>query len=176
MHAMNLSPGSNEKLFWEAKPSYIMYWKPYLFYGVGYLFCLSLLFSLPIVATIGILFLVYKTFDKYWEVKNTHYFFSHERLRIVHGGFNKRTFEIDILSISDVVLHEPFIYQIFKLGILEIKHTQWGLEHLYLNGIKQPQKVREVISGLARRSVNITTYDYIDLAQLNHNETIKLLK
>jgi Bacterial PH domain len=173
---MNLQAGSNEIVFWEAHPSQLMYIKYYALYGFGLLFCLSTISSFPIISIIGILFLSYKTFEKYWEVKQTHYLFTHERLRVVHGGFNRRTFDITLTNISDVELHESFIYQIFKLGTLEIKHTQWGVEHLFLNGIEDARNVRERISGFSRRSDNVKTYDYIDLAPLNNAESIKLLK
>ena len=173
---MDLQAGSNEIVFWEARPSQLMHIKSYALYSVGFLVCFGLLFAYPIVALLGIFYLGYKTFAKYWEAKTTHYLFTHERLRIVHGGFKRRTFDIALRSISDVVLHEPFLYQIFKLGILEIKHTHWDIEHLFLNGIENPRHVRERISGLSRGSGNVTTYDYIDLSQLNNAESVKRLK
>ena len=173
---MNLQAGSNETLYWEARPSQLMFIKQYVIYGFLSLLCLSSIFSFPIIATLGLLFCGYKIFEKYWEAKTTHYWFSHERLRVVSGGFNRQTFDVALRNISDVVLHEPFIYQLFHIGILEIKHTQFGVEHLFLNGIESPRHVRERISGLSRGSDNVDTYDNIDLSQLNQGEAIKRLK
>ena len=73
--------------------------------------------------------------------------------------------------------------QIFKLGILEVKHTQLNIESLYLNGIKDPRRVREIISGFSRRSDNVPRYNSadlsltdIDITKIGKVETRKLLK
>lgn len=174
---MAFTAGTNETLYWKAQPSQLVYLKNYVLYGFGILFCLSMLFSYPFLAISGILFLSFKVFEKYWEVKHTDYFLSHERLRIVKGGvFGRRTFDIELFRLRDVELHEPFFHQIFGLGIIEIRNLQWDKEQVILNGVKNPQAVREIIRGVANGSKNITTYMSIDLSQLQQSEQSKLLK
>ena len=98
-------------------------------------------------------------------------------LRIVKGGvFGRRTFDIELFRLRDVELHEPFFHQIFGLGIIEIRNLQWDREQVILNGVKNPQAVREIIRGVANGSKNITTYMSIDLSQLQQSEQSKLLK
>ena len=111
------------------------------------------------------------------EVQQTHYFLSHERLRIVKGGlFGRRTFDVERHRLMDVELHEPFLHQIFGLGIIEIRNIQWDKEHVILNGVRNPRAVREIIRGVATKSDNVRTFLRLDLSQLNQQEQQKLLK
>lgn len=174
---MNYTAGSNETLYWHAQPSQLIYLKYYALYSLGFLICLSAIASYPLFAIAGILFLGFKTFEKYWEVKQTDYFLSHERLRIVKGGISgRRTFDVEIFRLRDVELHEPFFHQIFGLGIIEIRNLQWDKEKVTLNGVRNPQAVREIIRGVATKSGNVSTYMSLDLSQLHHAEQQKRLR
>ncbi|MCB0583236.1 MAG: PH domain-containing protein [Phaeodactylibacter sp.] len=174
---MTYSAGTKEILYWAARPSQLVYLKQYIIYGAGVLPCLLLIPFYPIFAIIGLLFLSFKTFVKYWEVKQSQYFLSHERLRIVKGGlWGRRTFDIERYRLIDVELHEPFFHQIFGLGIIEIRNLQWDKEKVTLNGIENPRVVREIIRGVATNSRNIETYLCLDLSELHHAEQRKLLK
>jgi hypothetical protein len=174
---MAFTAGTNETLFWADRPSQYLYIKQYAIYGFGLLICLGNIVSYPLFAIIGILFLSFKIFEKYMEVQQTHYFLSHERLRIVKGGlFGRRTFDVERHRLMDVELHEPFLHQIFGLGIIEIRNLQWDKEHVILNGVRNPRAVREIIRGVATKSENVRTFLRLDLSQLNQQEQQKLLK
>ncbi len=73
-------------------------------------------------------------------------------------------------------LHEPFFHQIFGLGIIEIRNLQWDKEKVTLNGVRNPQAVREIIRGVATKSGNVSTYMSLDLSQLQHTEQQKRLR
>jgi hypothetical protein len=153
----NFTIESQEYLVWEGYPSQAINLKFYALFGLGLLFSVALIFSHLLIGTIGAMVFCFLIFDKYIEVKDTHYALTHERLRIVIGGLltGRQRYEINITDLLDVKSNESLIDQVFGTCTLVLDFRGDPLLSSYkdlykkgvhiMKGLKDPEKSFELI-------------------------------
>lgn len=162
---------SLEALIWAGRPSQTVNSKFFTLYGSGLLVCFILLFTWPIIASVGMLVFLFLIFDKYVEARDTKYDLTHERIKIVSGGIltQRQTAEIDINDLIDVKINETFFQQLSKTGNITLEFKGDPLttgyrdlvkkeRHILLE-IKDPQRAYEIIRACIKKTLNTQTLD-----------------
>lgn len=170
---MNTRAVTREGFYEAIKPSQWVFIKQYAMYGIGAFLCLTKIVTYPIFAVIGLLFCAFKIFEKYMTVKNSSFLISQERLVIKSAtlwGIN--VYDIERWRIRDVELYQPLLFQIFKIGNLRINSSQYDKQELTLFGVENPMYIREIISSIARGSINEGDYEAVRIEDLPKNKNL----
>jgi membrane protein YdbS with pleckstrin-like domain len=149
---------SREIYFWQSNPSQLAYLPVYTILILGIIFFITLISKHQFISITCIILILLFIFQKYTEAKHTDYLLSHERLRVRIGGIftGRKTFDCPMDEINSVTLNEPFFSQIFGIGNIEIG-VDFSKTKIVLKGIKEPNKIREIIRAIAFKSVNMHT-------------------
>ncbi|MGN1212685.1 MAG: PH domain-containing protein, partial [Christensenellales bacterium] len=83
------------------------------------------------------------TFTRYSLVKKTG---QHIKLVNVNGFLTTRTEEVKLFRVDDIGVYQSFINKIFGVGTITIYCNDASCSKLELRNIKNPFKVRELIS------------------------------
>lgn len=124
-----------EELLWEGAPSHVLNWKVYAV-------CVVLS---PLV--VPLLVLAWK-----WvELKNQRYALTTERLQTRTGVFSKRTDDLELYRVRDVVIEEPFFYRLFGAGNIRMQTSDRTHPEFLIPAVKDPHGVTEHIRRQVER-------------------------
>jgi membrane protein YdbS with pleckstrin-like domain len=83
------------------------------------------------------------------RIKNTHYKVTNQRILVEQGVLSKSLEEVDMRSVDDTEVHQPFLERLFGIGEVWIVSTDKVAPKVLLQGIHEPRKVRELIRSTA---------------------------
>lgn len=93
----------------------------------------------------------------------TKYVLTEEKLLITTGALSTHEEEIRLYRILDFTVHKSLFDRIFNLGTIEIHTADRSTPTFLLAGVKDPNKVKEIISNKVeeeRRKRNVTTREF----------------
>ncbi len=158
---------ANEKLLWKSDISQAVYFKNYALLSISIIISFSITLNSFFIGILGVIGSSLYAFELYVRARDTSYELTSERIRIVIGGMFKgrKTYDIDLDDLKDIELYESFLNQQFKIGTLKLiflgdvipnaYQELYRLNYHILNGIKFPEKSRELIRATIKKSSNM---------------------
>jgi len=121
-----------EKIIWEGTPSQLLNIKYYVICGIFFW-------------TIIPLFMMYWN---YLKIKNMKFTITSQRLISREGIFNKKTEQIELYRIKDIILVEPILLRIFKLGNVILITSDKTKPNQLLLAMHDPNNLRDIIRNI----------------------------
>lgn len=140
---------NNETVNWKGKSSQMANLGTYFIGVVLVFFCLSLKGTWAPIGNMIIIGIVSKMFWIFLQTYTSNYILTNERIIRQEGIIFRKTFDIELRRVKDVLLTEPIWYRIFGLGNIQVLSTQVGAMEFYLKAVPVPIQIRETIRRIA---------------------------
>jgi uncharacterized membrane protein YdbT with pleckstrin-like domain len=109
----------------------------------------SQLLNLGVYILCGLFFwLVIPIFVAIWkwlELRSSTLELTTERLKQTHGVFSKRTDELELYRVRDIVLEQPFFLRLFSLANVVLETSDKTTPRVIIKGIRQAQELANTI-------------------------------
>ena len=119
----------DEQTIWKGTASHSLYFGTYVLCG---LFCWLIV---PIFIALA----------RYFRVRFRRYEIGSERILVTTGWLSRRTEELELYRVRDLVLEEPFFQRLFGAGTLILHTTDASTPVLVLGGIPGAAALRDPI-------------------------------
>ncbi|MEW6281230.1 MAG: PH domain-containing protein [Candidatus Eremiobacterota bacterium] len=139
-------PVEEEKVVWEgarSAKSLLNFW-----------WCLSFLLVIPILVFLGV---------AWYEKARRGYRLTNERLTITTGLFGRQSEDLKLVRVEDVNFTQTFFNRLMKVGDVHLISTDKTDPNLTLQGVPDPEPLKETIWKLVREQRKRMVY----MEQLN---------
>lgn len=136
---------TTEEIIWEGSQSQVLNFGFFalLLIAVIVITVLSFMFFPPLLFLNAIL-LVF-IFYKWLFIRSHKYKVTNERIFYTTGILSKKTDTLELYRVKDIDLTEPFIFRMFKLGIIEIDSADESSPRFYLKAVPNPKELMDKI-------------------------------
>ena len=125
----------SEKLLWTGHPSHVVNLPIYIVCGITFFLVVPLLYGVW----------------RWVELRCRRYELTNQRLRIIHGVFNRDEDELELYRVKDIILSQPFILRLFSLGNLTLHTSDRTTPELTIPALTDPSAFRDLLREQVER-------------------------
>lgn len=167
-----------EKTIWQSRPSQLVNFGFFLFWGILFLVILTLVIYfwdplhktwpiLPLIGLFAALICLLYIAVRWVQTSSLKYTLTSERLLIEYGLLSKRTQSLELYRVKDYTLVEPFLYRLVKLGTVSIVTSDPTTPRLEMRAIPQPRPLLDTLRRQVETRRDAKRVREMDLDQID---------